>query len=121
MGHTAKCPEHHAEAVVHGHRYAHPVRLRQLHLGADEPGIVDDVVVRKRRCLGRSRGTAGELYVDRIVELQGILQHFDFIEFLRGRHVGQGVQRDKTRFSLVSQQQQRLQGRKFAAFKLPGT
>ena len=37
---------------------------------ADEEAVVEDVVVRQRRALGRAGGAAGELDVDRIVELQ---------------------------------------------------
>ena len=43
---------------------------RQPHRLADEEAVVEDVVVRQRRAFGKAGGAAGELNVDRLVELQ---------------------------------------------------
>ena len=61
---------HHAEAVIERHRNADAVVFRQPHRAADEIAVVEDVVVRQRHALRRARGAAGELNIDRIVELQ---------------------------------------------------
>src|SRR5574337_62687 len=65
--------EHHAEAVVQRHRNAEPVRRREAHAFADEEAVVQDVAVRQRRALREARGAAGELDVDRVGGLQGLL------------------------------------------------
>jgi hypothetical protein len=56
--------------MVHGDRNANPVPFAEFHGLADEEGIVDDVVVGQGRGLRGSRGAAGELDVDGVVELQ---------------------------------------------------
>ena len=70
VGDAGEVAQHHAEAVIIGHRDAEPVVRRQPHRLADEIAVVDDVVVRQRRALRRARGAGGELDVDRVVELQ---------------------------------------------------
>ena len=42
----------------------------ELHRPGDEEAVVEDVVVGQRRALGKAGGAAGELDVDRVVELQ---------------------------------------------------
>ena len=61
---------HHAEAVIERHGNADAVLFGQAHRAADEIAVVEDVVMRQRHALGRARGAAGELNIDRIVELQ---------------------------------------------------
>jgi hypothetical protein len=86
MGDAGEVPQHHAEAMVERHGNAQPVSRRQPHRLADEKAVVEDVVVGQRRALGRPRRAAGELDVDRIVELQARLQRRQFGALgLRGR------------------------------------
>jgi hypothetical protein len=70
VGDGGQGAQHHAEAVVHGHRDAEAVLRAQLHGLADEVGVVHNVVVGQGGRLGRAGRAAGELDVDRIVELQ---------------------------------------------------
>ena len=69
MGHTAEIAHHHAKAVVqrHGNAYAR-ARLDPRRFTYEE-GIVDQVMMRKRRALRQSGGAAGELDVDGVVDL----------------------------------------------------
>ena len=68
--HRGEIAHHHAEAMIERHRDADAVVLGQPHGAADEIAVVEDVVVGQRHALRRARGAAGELDVDRIVELQ---------------------------------------------------
>ena len=70
VGDAGEVAQHHAEAVIIGHRDAQPVVRREPHRLADEIAVVDDVVVRQRRALRRARCAGGELDVDWVVELQ---------------------------------------------------
>ncbi|MCY1290821.1 hypothetical protein D9M70_399840 [compost metagenome] len=72
-GHAGQHREHHAEAVVERHRDAQLVLLGKAHRHGDKARVVNDVPVRQRGTLGRARGAAGELHVDRVVavELRG--------------------------------------------------
>ena len=70
VGDASQIAQHHAEAMIIGHRDAQPVVRRQPHRLADEIAVVEDVVVGQRRALGRAGGAGGELDVDGIVELQ---------------------------------------------------
>ncbi len=79
-------PEHHAEAVIHRHRHAQPVALRELHDARRHAGVVDDVVVRQRRRLGRARRAARELDVDRCVEVEVAADRLQGLEIFRPRH-----------------------------------
>ena len=83
MRHGREVAHHHAEAVIERHRDAHPVVLGQRHGAADEIAVVENVVVRQRHALRRAGGAAGELDVDRIVELQALRQ--------RGQHLAMAV------------------------------
>ena len=61
---------HTAEAVVEGHRHADAIGFGVLQRFADEPAVVQDVVVRER-CAFRRPGRAGRvLNVGGIVELE---------------------------------------------------
>src|SRR6516162_1337632 len=62
--------DHHPEAVIERHRDAHPVVLGQLHRFADEKAVIENVVVAKRGTLWEPGSAAGELDIDRVVELQ---------------------------------------------------
>ena len=62
--------QHHAEAVVEGHRDADAVPLRVLQRLADEEAVVEDVVVSERGPLREARRARGVLDVDRVVELE---------------------------------------------------
>ncbi len=65
---------HHAEAVVEGHRDAHPVVRGVAAEPADEVAVVQDVVVAQRRALGEAGGARGVLDVDRVVRAELGLQ-----------------------------------------------
>ena len=54
--HAGQIAQHHAEAVVERHRDAQAVVLGEAHRLADEEAVVEDVVVRQRRALGRAGG-----------------------------------------------------------------
>ena len=70
MAGAGQVADDHAEAVVERHRHADPVGLAVAeHLAAEE-AVVQDVVVRQGRALGRAGGTRGVLDVDRVVERQ---------------------------------------------------
>jgi hypothetical protein len=56
--------------VVEGHRQADAVGLREPQQLGDVEAVVEDVVVRERRALGKARRPARVLDVDRIVERQ---------------------------------------------------
>ena len=56
--------------MIERHGNADAVLLRQPHRAADEIAVVEDVVMRQRHALRRARGAAGELDIDRVVELQ---------------------------------------------------
>jgi hypothetical protein len=60
--------------VVEGHRDAHAVGVGVAAQLPDEEAVVQDVVMRQRGALGVTRGAAGELDVDGVVELKDILQ-----------------------------------------------
>jgi hypothetical protein len=77
---------HHAEAVVERHRDADAILFGQAHGAAGEIAIVEDVVVGQRHTLRRSRGAAGELDVDGIVELQGCAEHSELLAMLCAAH-----------------------------------
>ena len=62
--------EHHAEAVVEGHRDADPVLLGVAAALANEEAVVEDVVVGQGGALGEAGGPAGVLDVDRVVKGQ---------------------------------------------------
>ena len=68
--HGSEIAHHHAEAVIERHRNADAVFFGQAHRAAGEIAVVENVVMRQRDAFGRSRGAAGELDVDGIVELQ---------------------------------------------------
>ena len=67
---AAKIADYHAEAVVERHRDAHAVALAQPHRLGDEKAVVENIVVRQRGTLRKPCRAAGELDVDRVVELQ---------------------------------------------------
>ena len=60
----------HAEAVVEGHRDAHPVDLGVEAQLADEVAVVEDVAVRKGGALGKAGGARRVLDVDRVVRVE---------------------------------------------------
>ncbi len=67
---TQQVGQHHAEAVIEGHRYTKPVLLAEVHgLGA-EPGIVEQIVVGQQHRLGEAGGARGVLDIDRIVPVE---------------------------------------------------
>ena len=70
MGQAAEIADHHAKAVIERHRNAYPVVLRELHRAGDEETVVQDIVVAERGALREASRAAGELDVDRVVELQ---------------------------------------------------
>ena len=70
MGDAGEIAEHHAEAVIERHRNADAVAISQALRLADEIAVVEDIVMGQRRAFSRAGGAAGELDVDRIVELQ---------------------------------------------------
>ena len=88
VGDAGQIAQHHAEAMIIGHRNAKPVRRRQPHRLADEITVVDDVVMRQRRALGRARRAGSELDVDRIVELQPLAQRGEIGKLRAGRRRG---------------------------------
>ena len=69
VGHAAQVAHHHAEAVVERHRDQQPVPVGEAQQLGGEVAVVEDVVVAERGALGIAGGPAGELDVDRIVEL----------------------------------------------------
>ena len=70
VGEAGEHAHHHAEAMVERYRDADAVFGRQALRSTDKVGVVEDVVVGECRPLGCSCGAAGELDVDRLVELQ---------------------------------------------------
>ncbi len=70
MGDAGEVAQDHAEAMVERDRDADLVVRPELLRLADEEAVVEDVVVGERRPLGRAGGAAGELDVDRLVELE---------------------------------------------------
>jgi len=74
MRDAGEVAQHHAEAVIERHRDADTILLGELQGFADEKAVVEDVVMGQGRALGRAGGAAGELDVDRVVELQLVLQ-----------------------------------------------
>ena len=70
VGDGGEIAQHHAEAVIERHRNAQTIFGRQPHRLADEEAIVENIMVRQRRALGKAGGARGELNVDRLVELQ---------------------------------------------------
>ncbi len=93
-GDRSKIAHHHAKAMIERHRNADAVGLGEAHRAADEIAVVEDVVVRQRDALRRSRGAAGELDVDGIVELQGLGQCGEFVAVARAAHAGDLFERD---------------------------
>ena len=76
---TDKDGDHHAEAVVEGHRDAEPVLLREVHRHGCEPGVVEDVVMRQHHGLWKAGRARGVLDIDGIVDVElggGLLQRF---------------------------------------------
>jgi hypothetical protein len=67
---AAHVPHHHSEAMVEWNRNAQAIRFGEVHRRSHEEAVVEDVVVRKGRALGRAGRAAGELDVDRIVLVQ---------------------------------------------------
>ena len=63
-------PDHHAEAVIEGHRDHHAVVFGVAQLLADRIAVVEDVVVRQRGALREPRGAGGVLQVDGVVRVQ---------------------------------------------------
>ena len=84
---AAQIAHHHAEAVIERHRNAELLAGGEADRLADEEAVVEDVVVRKRRALGKAGGAAGELDVDRIVELERVR------EFGKTRRLGRTAER----------------------------
>ena len=78
---------HHAEAMIERHRNADAVLLGQAHRAADEIAVVEDVVMRQRHALRRSRGAAGELDIHRIVELQKFAELGKLLAVPRAPHL----------------------------------
>ena len=68
--HAGEVAEDHAEAVIERHRNAEPIILRQAHGLAHEEPVVEDIVMGERRALGVAGRAAGELDIDRVVELK---------------------------------------------------
>lgn len=62
---------YHAEAMVERYRDTDPVARHGAHRSADHRRIVERVVMREGHSLGRARGAAGELNIDRVGRLQG--------------------------------------------------
>ena len=56
--------------MVQRHRYAYPVVHGQAQRLADEKPVIDHIMVREGRSLGRPGGTAGELDIDGVVKLE---------------------------------------------------
>ena len=85
--------QHHAEAVVERHRNAQPVVWRELHEFAGEKAVVQQIVVGQRGSLRRTGGPAGELNVDRVVELQvcrDLGEHVPPLSRCTVLHLGEG-------------------------------
>ncbi len=61
---------HHPEAVIQRDGDADPIRLGVAQQRGDEIRIVEDVVMGERRALGKARGAAGVLDVDRVIEVE---------------------------------------------------
>jgi len=70
MRQAAEIADHHAKAMIERHRNAHPVALGELHRAGDEQAVIQDIVVAERGALWEACRAAGELDVDRVVELQ---------------------------------------------------
>ncbi len=78
---------HHAEAMIERHGNADAVLFGQPHRAADEIAVVENVVMRQRHALRRSGGAAGELDVDRIVELQRLAKLGKLLAVPRAAHL----------------------------------
>ena len=74
VGDASEIAEHHAEAMIVGHRNAQAVVRGEAHGLADEIAVVQDIVMGQRRPLGRAGGPGRELDVDRVVELKRRLE-----------------------------------------------
>ena len=70
VGEAGQVAEHHAEAVVEGHRHADPVVLGVAQDQPREVAVVEDVAVRERGALRGAGGARGELDVDRVVGIE---------------------------------------------------
>ena len=73
--------QHHAEAVVEGHRNADTVPAGELHPLTHQVGVVDDVVVGEHGPLGITRGSGGVLDIYGIISPQGGIR---FVRHPRG-------------------------------------
>ena len=117
--HRREVAHHHAEAVIERHRDAHPVLLGQRHRAADEVAVVEDVVVRQRHALRRAGGAAGELDVDRIVELQAVRERCERVAMPVAAHRQNVLERDRAGLLPPIWMTMRSFG-SFAAFSSPG-
>ena len=80
--HAGKVAQHHAEAVIERHGDAESVEVTEPHALADPEAVVEDVVVREHRALGKASGAGGVLDVDNVIEIE------------RGLPLSQGVRCD---------------------------
>ena len=97
VGDAGEVAQHHAEAMIIGHRNAQAIVGREAHGLADEIAVVQDVVVGQRRALGRAGGSRGELDVDRVVELKRRLEGHEFGALGRRRGLGDLIEIEHAR------------------------
>ena len=71
VSHASEIREHHPETMIKRHRDAEPVAVRETHSIADPESIVEDVVMREHRTLGKARRARGVLDVNDVIELEG--------------------------------------------------
>ena len=96
-GDGGEIAHHHTEAMIKRNRNADAVALGQAHRAADEIAVVEDIVVRQRDALRRSGRAAGELDVDRVVELQGLGQGLERVAMARAAHARHLLEGDRAR------------------------
>jgi len=70
MGQATEIADHHAKAMIERYRNAYSVALGEFHCLAKAEPVVQDVVMAECGALWKPGRAAGELDIDRIIELQ---------------------------------------------------
>ena len=121
--------QHHAEAVVEGHRDAQLILAGKPHALANQQAVVHKIVMAQQRAFGRAGGARGVLNVDGVVKFQrrgagrqgvggNTLAHLQ--QVAPGHHAGgRGRVSDKNQIAQV-RQLGRLERPRHAAVRPPG-
>ncbi len=111
---------HHAKTVIERHGNADAVAFAKAHRAADEIAVVEDVVVGQRHALGRTGGAAGELNIDRIVELQRLSERGELLAVPRAAHRSDVLERQRARAQRPADLDHRAQVRQPRGAELAG-